>query len=104
MLESEIEALRTVAGAIEEADPLDSALGTLSALAHQIYSNPGPEEAWVAPSDRDSGSVISIQYSRPLKATHTVIVRSGWSWSQTGFRDDFYERFQTSLYLTFRGT
>jgi hypothetical protein len=75
-----------------------------AALAHQVYSNPGPEEARVAPSDRDSGSVISIQYSRPLNATHTVIVRSGWSRSQTGFRDDFYERFETCLYLTFRGT
>lgn len=32
-----------------------------------------------------------------------LLVRGGWSKSQTGFRDDFYERLGMSVHLTFRG-
>jgi hypothetical protein len=73
------------------------------AFAHQEYLNPGPEDARIAPSDQDSGAVLSLQYTRPLDAAHLLLVRSGWSRSQTGFRDDFYERFGISVHLAFRG-
>jgi hypothetical protein len=74
-----------------------------AALAHQDYLNPGPEDARIAPSDQDSGSVLSLQYGHPLDPTHTLMIRAGWSSSQTGFRNDFYERFGVSAHLTFRG-
>ena len=73
-----------------------------AALAHQDYLNPGPEDARVAPSDQDSGSIVSVQYTRPLKGSRLLKVRAGWSRSQTGFRDDFYERFGIGLGLYFR--
>ena len=75
-----------------------------AALAHQVYLNPGPEGARVAPSDQDSGAILSLQYTRPLDATHMLLVRGGWLRSQTGFRDDFYERLGISVHLTFRGS
>jgi len=74
-----------------------------AALAHQLYLNPGPEDARVAPSDQDSGSVLSLQHARPLDATRILLVRGGWSRSQTGFRNDFYERFGMSVHFSFRG-
>jgi hypothetical protein len=75
-----------------------------AALAHQVYMNPGPREARVAPSDQDSGSVLSVQYTYPLNPIHQLSVRGGWSRSQTGFRDDFYERIEVGLDLSFRGS
>ncbi|MFO7893191.1 MAG: hypothetical protein R6U63_05625 [Longimicrobiales bacterium] len=73
------------------------------ALATQRYLNPGPEELRVAPSDRDSGSMVSLRYARPLDAHRTLVLRGAWSRSVTGFHDEFYHRFGTSLQLTFRG-
>jgi hypothetical protein len=75
-----------------------------AALAYQQYLNPGPEAARVAPSDQDSGSVVSLQYTYPLDPAHMLIVRGGWSRSQTGFRNEFYERFGMSLHLAFKGS
>jgi hypothetical protein len=74
-----------------------------AAFAHQEYLNPGPEGARVAPSDQDSGSLVSLQYAYPLDSTRLILVRGGWSRSQTGFRSDFYDRFGISIDLTFRG-
>ena len=74
-----------------------------AALVHQAYLNPGPEDARVAPSDQDSGSVLSLQYTHPLTPNRMLMVRGGWSRSQTGFRNDFYERFQLGVHMTFRG-
>lgn len=87
---------------------LSAPLGTASlqayaSLAHQVYLNPGPEEARVAPSSHDSGSVLSLQYARPLDAGRSLLLRCVWSRSQTGFRDDFYERFGVGVHVTFRG-
>lgn len=72
------------------------------ALAHQVYLNPGPKDARVAPSDQDSGSVLAFQYALPVDPTHLLAIRVGWSRSQTGFRNDFYERFGVSVHLAFR--
>lgn len=74
-----------------------------AAVAHQVYQNPGPEDARVAPSDQDSGSILSLQYLYPLDSTRMLMLRGGWSRSQTGFRDDFYERFGIGVHLIFRG-
>ena len=78
-------------------------LQAYGSLAHQVYLNPGPEDARVAPSDHDSGSIVSLQYALPLDATRTLLVRGSWSRSETGFRNDFYERFGAGLQLSFRG-
>lgn len=78
-------------------------LQAYGSLAHQVYLNPGPEDARVAPSDHDSGSIVSLQYALPLGTTRTLLVRGSWSRSETGFRNDFYERFGAGLQLGFRG-
>lgn len=75
-----------------------------AAFAHQVYLNPGPEDARVAPSDQDSGAILSLQYALPLGARRNLLLRGGWSRSQTGFREDFYERFGVSAHLAFRGS
>jgi hypothetical protein len=73
-----------------------------AALAHQTYLNPGPEGARVAPSDHDTGSVLAAQLNRPLGASRALILRAEWSRSESGFRNDFYHRFGTSIQMTFR--
>jgi hypothetical protein len=72
-------------------------------LAHQRYANPGPEEERVAPSDEDRGSVVALQLTRPMDATHILTLRAEWSRSESGFRDDFYQRFGLSFHVSFRG-
>jgi hypothetical protein len=73
------------------------------ALARQVYQNPGPEEARVAPSDQDTGSMVAVQFARPLTDSRTLVLRADWSRSESGFRSDFYHRLGTSVQLTFRG-
>jgi hypothetical protein len=73
------------------------------ALTHLAYRNPGPEDAGVALSDRDAGSILAVQLTRPLSATRALVFRADWSRSETGFRSDFYHRFGTSVQMTFRG-
>jgi hypothetical protein len=73
------------------------------ALARQVYQNPGPEEARVAPSDQDTGSMVAVQFARPLTDSRTLVLRAEWSRSESGFRSDFYHRLGTSIQLTFRG-
>ena len=73
------------------------------AFAHKSYSNPGPVDGRVAPSDQDTGSIVALQFTRPLDATHALTLRAEWSRSETGFRNDFYQRFGTSIQMTFRG-
>jgi hypothetical protein len=72
------------------------------ALAHQRYANPGPEDERVAPSDEDRGSVIALQLTRPMDATHNLTLRAEWARSESGFRDDFYQRFGLSFHVSFR--
>ena len=73
------------------------------ALAHKSYLNPGPVDGRVAPSDQDTGSIMALQFTRPLDATHALTLRAEWSRSETGFRNDFYQRFGTSIQVNFRG-
>jgi hypothetical protein len=73
------------------------------ALARQVYQNPGPEEARVAPSDQDTGSMVAVQFARPLTDSRTLGLRAEWSRSESGFRSDFYHRLGASIQLTFRG-
>jgi len=73
------------------------------AHAHQVYLNPGTEDRRVAPSDQDSGSILAVQYSRPLSAGTSLLLRGEWSRSVTGFQNDFYQRFGLSAHVTFRG-
>jgi hypothetical protein len=71
-------------------------------LAHQRYANPGPEDERVAPSDEDRGSVVALQLTRPMDATHNLTLRAEWSRSESGFRDDFFQRFGLSFHVSFR--
>ena len=80
----------------------NSVLG-YGALAQKSYLNPGPVDGRVAPSDQDTGSILALQFTRPLDATHALIVRAEWSRSETGFRNDFYQRFGISVQVAFRG-
>ena len=73
------------------------------ALAHQTYTNPGPEDERAAPSDQDSGSILALQLIRPMDATRAFTFRAEWSRSETGFRNDFYQRFGAGVHVTFRG-
>jgi hypothetical protein len=73
------------------------------ALAHQSYTNPGPEDNRVAPSDQDTGSVLALQVVRPMTSTNAFTFRVEWSRSETGFRDNFHQRFGAGVQVTFRG-
>jgi hypothetical protein len=95
---------RVARAAIAVSAPWGSgAVQAYGALTHLAYRNPGPEDARVAPSDRDAGSVLAVQLTRPLSATRALVFRADWSRSETGFRSDFYHRFGTSVQMTFRG-
>ncbi len=78
-------------------------LQAYGALARQNYLNPGSEDRRVAPSDQDTGSILALQFTRPLGATRTLAFRAEWSRSETGFGNDFYQRFGTSVQVAFRG-
>jgi hypothetical protein len=71
-------------------------------LAHQRYANPGTEDERVAPSDEDRGSVVALQLTRPMDATHSLTLRAEWARSESGFRDDFFQRFGLSFHVSFR--
>lgn len=73
------------------------------ALAHQSYLNPGPEDLRVAPSDQDTGSILAVQVNRPWGPSRALTLRAEWSRSVTGFANDFYQRFGTSVQVAFRG-
>ena len=73
------------------------------AVAHQVYGNPGTEDHRVAPSDHDAGSIVTVQYTRPLAPDRALMVRVGWSRSRTGYRTDFYHRLGLGVHLGFRG-
>jgi hypothetical protein len=69
-------------------------------LSHQAY--PSGSAGTVARDD-DTGSVVSLQYARPVGEGRLVTVRVGWMRSRTGLGDDFYQRLWAALQLGFRG-
>jgi hypothetical protein len=81
----------------------DGSVQGYGALAHHIYRDAGPEGVRVAASDQDAGAMVAVQYAHPLTEARTVVWRSEWSWSQSGFRSEFYRRLGASVQLTFKG-
>ncbi len=73
-----------------------------AAVAAKTYSEPGPPGARVAPSDRDTGSFVILQVTRPLGTTTNLHLRGEWSRSETGFRDLYFQRLGLSALVSFR--
>jgi hypothetical protein len=72
------------------------------ALAMKSYTNPGPPGARIAPSDRDTGSFLIAQFTHPLGETTNLHLRAEWSRSETGFRDQYFQRLGFSTLFSFR--
>jgi hypothetical protein len=67
--------------------PLGSAsLQVYSGIALKKYTDPGPPDALVAPSDRDTGSFVIVQATRSLGSRTGLHLRGEWSRSETGLR------------------
>jgi hypothetical protein len=73
------------------------------ALARQRYLDPGSVEVRVAPSTQDAGSVLAVQVTRPWGPSRALRLRAEWSRSETGFANDFYQRFGASAHVALRG-
>jgi hypothetical protein len=50
--------------------------------------NPGPEDARLAPSDQDTGSIVAVRFNRRLTESRALVVRAEWSRSESGFQRD----------------
>jgi hypothetical protein len=72
------------------------------AFTYNAYRNPGPEDDRVAPADQATGSILALQYARPLTPSRTLALRAEWSRSEAGFGSDFHNRVGTSVQLSFR--
>lgn len=82
--------------------PLGSgSLQLYSALASKTYTNPGPDGALVAPSDRDTGSFVILQTVQPLGSRTNLHLRTELSSSETGFRDQYFKRVGFSVLVSF---
>ncbi|KPK83059.1 MAG: hypothetical protein AMS25_01470 [Gemmatimonas sp. SM23_52] len=73
-----------------------------AAYAAKTYTELGPPDARVAPSDRDTGSFVVVQTTHPLGESISVHVRGEWSRSETGFRDQYFQRLGLSVLLSLR--
>jgi hypothetical protein len=73
-----------------------------AAYAAKTYTELGPPDARVSPSDRDTGSFVVVQTTHPLGESISVHVRGEWSRSETGFRDQYFQRLGLSALLSFR--
>jgi hypothetical protein len=73
-----------------------------SGVAFKKYTNPGPPAALVAPSDRDTGSFVILQATQPLGSRTGLHLRGEWSRSETGFRDQYFQRLGFSALFSFR--
>ena len=95
---------RSARAAVVFSAPLrSSSIQLYGTLTHRNYRNPGPEDARVAPSDQDTGSIVVVQFTRPVIGGQSFAIRAEWARSETGFRNDFYQRFGLSAQLSFRG-
>lgn len=86
---------------------LSTSLGHGSAQLYAVYAAKtytelGPPDARVAPSDRDTGSFVVLQTTHPLGESISVHVRGEWSRSETGFRDQYFQRLGLSALLSLR--
>jgi hypothetical protein len=83
--------------------PVGSASAQVYAgIAFKKYTDPGPPDALVAPSDRDTGSFIIIQATRPLGSNTSLHLRGEWSRAETGFRNQYFQRLGVSALFSFR--
>lgn len=83
--------------------PVGSASAQVYAgVAFKKYTDPGPPDALVAPSDRDTGSFIIIQATRPLGSNTSLHLRGEWSRSETGFRNQYFQRLGFSALFSLR--
>jgi hypothetical protein len=83
--------------------PVGSASAQVYAgIAFKKYTDPGPPDALVAPSDRDTGSFVIVQATRPLGANTGLHLRGEWSRSETGFRNQYFQRLGFSALFSFR--
>ncbi|UCC71523.1 MAG: hypothetical protein JSV86_14170 [Gemmatimonadota bacterium] len=80
----------------------DASAQVYAGIALKTYKDPGSPDARVAPSDRDTGSFIIVQATQPLCTTTSLHVRGEWSRSETGFRDQYFQRLGFSALLSFR--
>ncbi len=80
----------------------ESSAQVYAGFAFKQYTDPGSPDFLVAPSDRDTGSFIIIQATRPLTRTTSLHIRGEWSRSETGFRDQYFQRLGFSALFSFR--
>jgi hypothetical protein len=80
----------------------EASLQLYAGAAFKTYTDPGSPDNRVAPSDRDTGSFVILQATRPLGSTTTLHLRADWSRSETGFRDLYYQRLGFSALFSFR--
>ncbi len=73
------------------------------AFTHQSYLNPGSWDRRSAPSDEDTGTLLAVQVTRPMGADRALTWRAEWARSKTGFGNESYQRFGTSVQVAFRG-
>lgn len=71
-----------------------------AAVASKTYTDPGPADALVAPSDRDTGSFVILQAVQPLGRHTNLHLRGELSSSETGFRDEYFQRIGFSALLS----
>jgi hypothetical protein len=79
-----------------------SSVQVYSGIAFKKYTDPGPPDALVAPSDRDTGSFVIVQATQPLGSSTGLHLRGEWSRSETGFRDQYFQRLGFSALFSFR--
>lgn len=95
---------RSARAAVVVSAPLGGAsVQGYGAFTHQSYLNPGAWDWGSAPSDEDTGTLLALQVTRPLSAARALTWRAEWARSRTGFGNESYERFGTSVQVAFRG-
>lgn len=98
-------AYRSLRGALLLSAPLGRGSTQLyGAFASKVYTKPTPRgDALVAPSEKDTGSFVVIQYTRSIGDHTTVHLRGEWSRSETGFRNQYFQRLGFGAMISWRG-
>jgi len=93
---------RTWRAALSLSLPVGSGSAQLyGAIASKTYTDPGPAEALVSPSDRDTGSFVILQTVQPLGERTNLHLRAELSSSETGFRDQYFQRLGFGALVSF---